>query len=165
MSSQLLVLNMEALPELQAVSKLQYVVAIRFSWIYLIFWMHLFLWTLHQWKSTFNYQLCKKGFFFIIRTAITPFAFSIPLHAKYLNLIQVQLLFVKQTSPCVWSLFYYRSHLVPLMFSLLLLTLMYLFEIAQTELQAVLKTWAHWGMTKLQNNVFHFVASSFPIWP
>lgn len=42
---------------------------------------------------------------------------------------------------------------------------MYLFEIAQTELQAVLRTWAHWGMTKLQNNVFHFVASSFPICP
>lgn len=48
---------------------------------------------------------------------------------------------------------------------LVLLTLMYLFEIAQTELQAVLKTRAHWGMIKLQNNVFHFVASSFPICP
>lgn len=48
---------------------------------------------------------------------------------------------------------------------LVLLTLMYLFEIAQTELQAVLKTWAHWGIIKLQNNVFHFVASSFPICP
>lgn len=162
----LLVLSVEALPELQAVSELHYVVAVsRFPWMYLIFSNALIPLDSMSMNIYINYQLHKRCFLFIIRRAIHPFAFSIPLHAKYLNHTQAQLLFDKQMSPRVWSLFCYRSHLAPLMFLLLLLTLMYLFEIAQTELQAVLKTWAHRGLTKLQNNVFHFVVSSFPICP
>lgn len=101
----LLMLCMEAIPELQTASGLLYLMAVSgFPWINLNFWTHLFLWTLSTCTSvtsTFNYPLGKKPFPFLgtlsdnlvdcykDQRVIILFPFSILFLVKYLSYTQV----------------------------------------------------------------------------